>query len=136
MSGVVGSPPACPPWPKQQPDARTLRRFWLGRALHAYGATQALIDGGLFESQDYNGRAWVRYRGETLAMIHLHDSAVMMAALIEQDEALADRVAERCWTAAVAGDSYGEWLWEWGEASGLDPDAIQAEAAGSVGEPA
>lgn len=61
-------------------------------------------------------------------MMSCHDLVLCLRALEAVDEAAANRVAEQLISAAEAGDSYGEWLWQWVDGLGLDPDAVNFEA--------
>ena len=60
-------------------------------------------------------------------MTGAHDLYLALGALRQVDPTKADEVAEQIVTGYEAGDSYGEWLWEWCERLGLDPQAIDAE---------
>ena len=61
-------------------------------------------------------------------VMHTYDLHLALATLAEVDRAKADEVATGIVMAALAGDSYGEWLWEWATGHGLDAQAISDQA--------
>lgn len=61
------------------------------------------------------------------AMIASHDRYLLLAKLRELDPAAADELADRIILAAEAGDSYGEWLWQWCTEMGVDAERVCAE---------
>lgn len=122
MTDVAEKSPV-PEWPKSEPDAAEIIRYAVGRGLEVHAMAWGILD----EQGPAEG-AFLRkdYMALTVQMIHLHDIVMLLKALQRLDAAEADRVAGAIWCAADAGDSYGEWLWEWGAECGLDPDAIDA----------
>ncbi len=79
---------------------------------------------GLLPRDMTDDLAMMRYRENVARFQYAHDLYLALDALREVDPAKADEVAHRTVLAAVAGDSYGEWLWEWADGCGLDADAI------------
>lgn len=73
-----------------------------------------------------------RYFQNVERVQHAHDLYLALDALRQIDPTKADEVADRIILAAVAGDSYGEWLWEWADEHGLDADDIAEASRASV----
>lgn len=115
-------PPAAIEWPKHAPTADELIRYAVGRAMWLGGCASAYVDAGMFERDDETLRHW--HLNAVTQMIHLHDIALLLREMKVMDGPRADRAAEWIWTAAEAGDSYGEWLWQWASESGLAPGVI------------
>lgn len=116
-------PPAAIEWPKVEPTADELIRYAVGRAMWLGGCASAYVDAGMFERDDETLRHW--HLNAVTQMIHLHDITLLLREMKVMDGPRADRAAAWLWTAASAGDSYGEWLWQWaGEAGHEDPDAL------------
>ena len=118
------------PWPRSAPSADELIRYSICRGLWCYAASWRAIDDGAFDDRD--SEAASRYSLLTHQMIHNHDTVVSLKAMQQVDPRLADDLAARLWTAADAGDSYGEWLWQWAEEAGLDAEAIHQAGTNSA----
>jgi hypothetical protein len=120
------------PWPGDvDPDgpwgADAVLR-WLasdGLSTSAVGVDLAGFDIGDMEARN-------RYFLNLHRMFHAHDTFIALSALREVDPAKADEVADQIVGAAVAGDSYGEWLWQWAVGVGLDAQAISDAAREAV----
>lgn len=111
------------PWPTTAPDAQTLRRYWLSQAQWSLGVLAACEDAGMFKT-DPPSALWDRWKVALGQMQHGHDVALALGVLLDVDEERANDLAARIWRAADAGDAYGEWIWEWGEAEGLHMQAL------------
>jgi len=72
--------------------------------------------------------AMARYMQNVYRVMWCHDLYLAISTLREVDPVKADEVADRTVLAAVAGDGYGEWLWQWADERGLDADAICDQA--------
>jgi len=68
----------------------------------------------------------MRYQENLGRFQYGHDLYLALGALRRIDPQAADEVADRIILAALAGDSYGEWLWQWAGECGLDADGICA----------
>lgn len=55
----------------------------------------------------------------------VHGFRQTLAALRAIDERRADEVARDWWLACEAGDSFGEWAWEWCALTDIDPHQLQ-----------
>lgn len=128
-------PPERPDWPKNDPTADEMIRYaaawacWLGG--HAWG----YIDAGAFDTDDPTKvSTFLRYSQASSRMIHMHDLVVLLKAIKEVDPAAADEAAAQVWLAADAGDSYGEWTWQWAKELGLDPDGLYKDGKAKAGE--
>lgn len=119
-----------PAWPTEPPTAAELIRYSAGRGYWLMGRTWGLMDWEHAEGSTPLSMA--QHMAWSVEMIHHHDTVLLLQLLAKHDQQAADDAAVRIWTAADAGDSYGEWLWQWAKEAGLDPDAIYAngEAAG------
>lgn len=122
---------ARPSWPKSEPTAGEMIRWALGEANFHLGVTWGLIRWKPGEP------GFNTYMHEVVRMQLHHDVAALLRALREVDPTKADEMARFVWGAADAGDSYGEWLYQWMTEEGLDADAIHAEgvAAGKAWAP-
>ena len=117
--GEVGGP-----W-----GAETLMR-WLaseGVAASSVGIVLIPASGG-WDNDDER----LRYMNNCYKMQFSHDLYLLLEALREVDPAKADECADRCVDAAICGDGYGEWTWQWATEMGLDPDAISDGALAAV----
>lgn len=108
------------PWPEgdwqgETPTMADVVRFWAG-----LGTAQASISVDLVHDP--------RWRLNCETVQHAHDVVFLLAELAAVDLGRAERAAHRIWLAAEAGDSYGEWLWQWATEAGLDADRITDEA--------
>lgn len=124
-----------PEWPSTKPTAADLIHYAVGWGNWLNGLAWGHIDGGAFEPDA--GEKLLRYSKASSQMQHMFDMALLLKALVEHAPGQADAVAAELWSAADAGDSYGEWLWEWARAEGLDGDALYADgkAAAAVVTP-
>lgn len=118
---------AAEPWPgdanPEGPwDAASVLR-WL--ASDGVAATAISID--LLPAKGAEPREWERYMANVYRIMHAHDLFLALSALVELDPAKADETANRIVLAAVCGDSYGEWLWDWAVDHGLDAAAISTQ---------
>lgn len=109
------------------------------RYLAAFGCGNAAIGVDLVgptmdDAGNVDPAASDRYHVNVYGMLWAHDVHVALAALAEVDPAKADEVADRLILSSQAGDSHGEWLWQWCEEHGLDAEAIAAEAAATLTE--
>lgn len=107
------------------------------RYLAADGTARAavgvdLLPPPLGEHGERDWRAELLYRVNVERLIHSHDVYLLLSELRAYDAAKADEMADRLITAAEAGDSYGEWLWEWCTRHGMDADRIAAEARAAL----
>lgn len=64
-------------------------------------------------------------------LVNLYGVVSTLRAFHEAAPDAADKAAADLWTAWDAGDSLGEWLWEWLSGWGIDPDRV-IEAADRV----
>lgn len=116
---------ARPEWPKTEPNADTMLTWLAGEYLHRY-----------VQSFEYHGIHWKDHDPSwmltlnlmTLGVVSLHDTYCSLKRLREISPISANATAAMMWLAAEAGDSYGEWAWQWAIEEGLDPDVIADEA--------
>lgn len=94
-----------------------MMRYCLGEAQHFYAMRERYI------STDPG-----RHMACIVTMIAAHDRYVLLRALHGLSVEVADQAAHDIWLAAEAGDSYGEWVWQWCEEEGLDPGTIRSAA--------
>ena len=120
----------CPEWPKQPPTAEEFIRYCAARGLWMSGRSWGLVDAGCFDSDDELLR--MKHLSAAVQMIHHHDTVLLLQTLRDLDPQVADEMADRLWRAADAGDSYGEWLWQWTSEASLDADAVHAEGEASA----
>lgn len=122
MGGVTTEPEAPdrptidpPEWPKEEPSAADLIRYFVGQGQFCLGLMRGMEDRGAF---DPDSPLMLRYMHTVGRMQHACDVAML----------LKDPTAEAkdIWLMAESGDCYGEALWEWACDADLDPDAIHA----------
>jgi hypothetical protein len=121
------------PWPGREADAtaEAMTRYALVQAQAAYAAVWALPGGPPGSPGDR----------EHHHAVHAFVDRWMVAALFRAlaEAGGADETAGSIWAEVEAGESMGEWLWEWLDAAGIDPDevrraverAVKAEREGS-----
>ena len=98
-------------------DAAALMRFSVADGLVRSVRAFSLI-------ADTSPLGFARWGLNSSEMIAGHDRYLLLEAIRELDPAKADEIAERIIVAAEAGDSYGEWLWQWATELGLDADRL------------
>lgn len=109
-----------PQFPSSAPTADQWIEYAVTDGLFAEGLHSALMDAGASDPQH---PLFGRYHETLLRIIHDFDTVKSIRAVQALDPAAADALAADVWLAAWAGDSYGEWLWEWGEGLGLLPQS-------------
>lgn len=101
------------PYPRTEDEAtadRLARNFAvLGHANHRR----------VFEVEDANER-----RDAIATVVHLYGFVHLLREFAAVDKDRADAAAKELWSAWDAGDSLGEFLWEWLEDYGIDPQAV------------
>lgn len=103
------------------------------RKLAAQGTTtvsrsMALLPDGDLEMDSPEWQlAWARYLSNFYQFSGDHNLYLALSELAKHSEQAAADVAERVLRSYDAGDSYGEWLWQWAEDQGLDPQRIVDE---------
>lgn len=107
---------AIPRWPTNPPTCAEMMTYCAGRAQRAYVLRERYI-----------GTDPDLHMALIMEMIADHDRYLLLDALNARDPRRADELARAMWMAADAGDSYGEWIYDWCKAEGLDPEAIRAE---------
>lgn len=117
------------PWPGEHDEPWNAEGML--RWLSAEGTARAAVGPDLAGySLDVPGgvEAFLRHSLNIAWTQHYFDLHLALSALRDLDPTKADEVAHQIVLAAVAGDSYGEWLWQWAKGHGLDADRIVAEA--------
>lgn len=121
-----------PPWPGEEDpdgpwDAETVMRWLAGAGCAGAARSIDLLP------RDHSDQASVfRYFNNLAHVQQCHDMHLALGALRQLDPAKADEIAHRVILAAVAGDGYGEWLWQWADEAGLAADAICAESRAKI----
>lgn len=119
-----------PPWPGENPEgpwgAEAVMRYFAAEGLHRAARSIDLLPDLGDQVGEY------RYFLNVERLQHSHDLYLALDALRQLDPAKADEIADRTTLAAVAGDSYHEWLWQWADDHGLDADGISAESRASI----
>lgn len=117
--------------PQIENTAENLLRYWA-----AVGTATASVSIDLVPPRDDEGNTdpedEQRFLLNCWQTITAHDEHLLLSALREADPAKADEIADRLIVSAEAGDSYGEWLWQWATESGLDAQAIDDEARANL----
>lgn len=72
-----------------------------------------------------NRKAWLTDFYRMTGDFNLH---LTLSALNEADPDKAEEIARLILSAYQAGDSYGEWLWEWASSAGVDTQKVIDEA--------
>jgi hypothetical protein len=98
-------------------DAETLLR-------HAAARGCALASIGVDMVGDTTPEGMLRHILNCVRTQSSFDTVVLLRALRELDPSKADEVAQELILAAEAGDSYGEWLWQWCDEMGMDADRL------------
>lgn len=106
----------CPKWPTSAPTAKEMMAYSVAQGCGRAAISLRLVSGDQHR-RDVNASE----------MIAEHDRYVLLRELHRLDPYRADLAAGLIWQAADAGDSYGEWLYEWCGAEGLDAEAICTE---------
>lgn len=119
-------------WPntEQQATARQVAGHYTRQALDRYAWTWLLID------HDREDQPAARAYIENFNVLVAQYSVVYLLRVLELlDPDAANAAARELWEAVVAGDSFGEWLAEWGREYGIPVPPEQTEVPG-VGLPA
>lgn len=98
-------------WPTAEPKADEMIRYFVAEGLRARDRLMQPSAPGLTDLD----------RALIARLQRAHDVVMLLRTLRELDAGEADAAARCIWSAAVAGDSYGELLWEWAVDAGLDP---------------
>lgn len=111
-----------PEWPTSKPTAAELIHYAVEWGSWLNGLAWGYVEAGAFNEGEVE--KLLRYSKASSQMQHMFDMALLLKALVEHAPAQANEAAGELWSAADAGDSYGEWLWEWARDEGLDGDAL------------
>lgn len=106
--------------PEVPRTAETLMRYAVADGLVRFAQSLPLV-------RDATTAGLMRWSANAATMIGEHDRYLLLAALRDLDPVKADELAERMIVASEAGDSYGEWFWQWADEMGMDPERIDAE---------
>lgn len=107
------------PWPTNSEDA-TAEAVGKAIAVRAY-ARMARIhapDRDLFKEDPD------QYRAEINVLVNEYGVVWLLKVLTEFHRDVADDAARELWAEWEAGDSLGEWLWEWLDGWGIDAEQI------------
>lgn len=119
-------------WPTAKPDAAAMIRYYSAEGVYSSARSWALIEAGAFKMEAESDPVLVlRHSVATHRLIHAHDVVFALRTVQASDPTAADALAARLWSAADAGDSYGEWLWQWAEEAGIDVEHFNAAGATS-----
>lgn len=116
-------------WPTRTPTADEMIRYTLSAGLSASAVAVDVHRTFTDAAADLAYQILVSQR-----IICAHDTYLLLTALAEVAPERADELAAQMWHAAEAGDSYGEWLYQWAVEAGLDAEAICRRAKASLPE--
>lgn len=110
------------PYPQDQ-DEVTAEKLTRNLAVYAQANFRWMLD----DASDG------KRREAMMQVVNLYGLVKILRAFTERDPEGADEVARELWADWDAGDSLGEWLWEWLTEYGIDPEQV-AEAAATTQE--
>lgn len=118
------------PWPFDVPPVTldsTLRYVLAHGVVEASMSIDLLPPFGADRSTSEYAAAQQVYLTNFYSFSGAFNLVLALKALAELSPAKAEEVAQHVMVAYAAGDSYGEWLWQWATEQGLDPEKLVAE---------
>jgi hypothetical protein len=119
------------PYPRRPGDATAdsiVRHLSVEGLIHAVRSLRLMREADATENTPQHQAAVTRHLMNINIFTAEYAAVRALKALKEVDPQLADGVAREIWETWEAGPEVGEFLWDWVEGYGIDPDAVEAES--------